>query len=81
VAGALAERDFVEKLKRAGFTEIEVVERRPFGIDDADIYPLFTGELIELMRRTIPHDKHDRVATAVVVKARFRARSPQGVRD
>jgi hypothetical protein len=72
VAGALAERDFVEKLERVGFTGIEIVEREPFGIEDAASYPLFTADLIELMQRTIPADKQRTVAISVVVKARLR---------
>jgi arsenite methyltransferase len=71
VSGALAERDFVNKLERAGFIDIEVVDRRPFGIDDCALYPLFDGELIALMRRLIPPDRQSSVATAIVVKARL----------
>jgi arsenite methyltransferase len=43
---------------------------RPFGIDDAAMLPLFTDEVIEVMRRTIPADLQGRVATAVIIKAR-----------
>jgi hypothetical protein len=42
---------------------------RPFGIEDAALFPLFTHEVIEVMRRTIPTHQQDRVATAVIVKA------------
>jgi arsenite methyltransferase len=42
VAGALTERDFVQKLERAGFVDIEVLERSTMGIDDCALYPLFT---------------------------------------
>jgi arsenite methyltransferase len=73
VAGALAERDFVEKLKRAGFADIEIVERKPFGVEDAELYPLFTGDLIEMMRKIIPTHKQHEVATSMVVKARLLA--------
>jgi hypothetical protein len=31
--------------------------------------PLFTPEVLEVMRRTIPVERHDHVATAVIVKA------------
>jgi len=67
----LAERDFVEKLKRVNFTDIEIVRRDPFGIEDAERYPLFTEDLIEIMRRTIPSEKQRRVATSLVIKARL----------
>jgi arsenite methyltransferase len=75
VSGALAERVFVEKLKRVGFADIEIVHREPFGVDEAELYPLFTGDLIEVMRKVIPADKQHEVATSVVVKAHLRADS------
>jgi hypothetical protein len=71
VAGALTERDFVDKLERAGFEEITVHERRPVSIDDLALYPLFTDELIELMRQLIAPDRQGAVATAIVVTARL----------
>jgi hypothetical protein len=42
----------------------------PFGIDEALLYPLFTPEVVDVMRRTIPPDHQDHVATGVIVKAR-----------
>lgn len=72
MSGALAERVFVLKLKRTGFTEIAVVERHPFGLDQAEQIPLFTPELIELMRRLIPAERHREIA----VSATFTARNP-----
>jgi hypothetical protein len=70
VSGALAERVFAEKLERAGFEEIWVGGHQAYGIEDAARYPLFTPELIEVMRRTISPDRQDHVATGVIVKAR-----------
>jgi hypothetical protein len=69
VSGALAERVFAEKLQRAGFANVWVGGHRPFGIEDAALMPLFTDEVIKLMRRTISADHQDRVATAVIIKA------------
>ena len=66
----MAERDFVEKLGRVGFTGIEIVDRQAFGVEDAVLYPLFTDDLIEVMRRTIPVEKQSEVATSIVLKAR-----------
>jgi arsenite methyltransferase len=66
----MAERVFAGKLERAGFADIWVGGHRPFGIDEAALYPLFTPEVIEVMRRTIPSGHHDHVATGVIVKAR-----------
>jgi hypothetical protein len=70
VAGALAERVFADKLGSAGFVDIWVGGHRPTGIDEAANYPLFTDELIELMRTALPPEQHDHVATSVIVKAR-----------
>ena len=70
MAGALAERVFAEKLGRAGFVEVWVGGHRPQSIDEASQYPLFTDEVIELMRAALPSEKHDHVATSVIVKAR-----------
>jgi arsenite methyltransferase len=66
----MAERVFAGKLERAGFTQVWLGGQRPFGIDEATLYPLFTPEVIEVMRRTIPPDHQDHVATGVIVKAR-----------
>ena len=70
MAGALTERDFVKKLEQAGFQEIEVVSREPRSVDDSAMYPLFTAEVIELMRRLLPPGRQAHVTTAVVVRAR-----------
>jgi hypothetical protein len=39
VSGALAERDFVEKLRKVGFHDVHVVERRPWTVDNCALYP------------------------------------------
>jgi hypothetical protein len=70
VAGALTERDFVAKLEKAGFEDVEVVERRALGVEDVALYPLFTPDVLELMRTLIAPDRQRRVAVAVVVRAR-----------
>ena len=69
MSGALAERVFAEKLERAGFANVWVGGHQPFGIEDAALMPLFTSEVIEVMRRTISVEDQDRVATAVIIKA------------
>jgi hypothetical protein len=71
VAGALTERDFVAKLETAGFVDVEVLERSPLGVEDLALYPLFTPDLLELMRQLIPRDRQDAVGVAVVVRARL----------
>jgi arsenite methyltransferase len=69
VAGALAERDFVYKLEKAGFIDVRVLHREPVSIDDCALYPLFTDEVISLMRQLIPPQKQQAVAVAVVITA------------
>jgi hypothetical protein len=71
VSGALAEGDFVRKLERAGFADIAVRHREPMSVDDCALYPLFTDDLIELMRSLIPFDQQRAVATSIVVTARM----------
>jgi arsenite methyltransferase len=70
VAGALTERDFVGKLDRAGFVDVEVLERAPMGIADCALYPLFTPELLAAMRRLIRHGRLHRIAVSAVIRAR-----------
>ncbi|MGH3110635.1 MAG: hypothetical protein ACRDQT_06935 [Gaiellaceae bacterium] len=69
MAGALTERAFVEKLEQAGFGEIVIHGREPVSIDDLALYPLFTAELIAMMRTLIARERQDAVATAIVVTA------------
>ncbi len=69
MSGALAERDFVEKLEKVGFRGVEILHREPVGVDDCALYPLFTDDLIGLMRRLIPEAQQDAVAVSVVVRA------------
>ena len=70
MAGALTERDFVEKLEKAGFVDVEVLLREPVSVDDLALYPLFTDEIIELMWSLLPPDRLEAVATSVIVTAK-----------
>jgi arsenite methyltransferase len=70
VSGALAERVFVDKLHNVGFADVEILDRRPFGLQDAGLYPLFTPDLIELMETLLPAEQRAEVATAIIVTAR-----------
>lgn len=69
IAGALSERVLRKKLDRAGFVRVEVGEGVPFGIDDVEQYPLFTPEVLGLMRRLIPREAQERIAVAVILRA------------
>jgi hypothetical protein len=70
VSGALTERAFVDELERAGFADVTVVRRRTYGLDDLAVEPLFTPDLVELMRRTIPAGIQARIGEVIVVTAR-----------
>ena len=50
--------------------DVWVGGHRPQSIDEASQYPLFTDEVIALMRASLPPEQHDHVATSVIVKAR-----------
>lgn len=41
-------------------------------VDDCARYPLFTADLLALMRRLIPAARQDAVATVIVVRAQRR---------
>lgn len=66
----MAERVFARKLEKVGFTDIWIGEHHAYGIDDVVMYPLFTDEIVGLMRRLIPVERHQAVAIAVIAKAR-----------
>jgi arsenite methyltransferase len=69
ISGALSERVFTKMLHNAGLTDVEMSNREPFGIDDVALYPLFTPEVLDLMRRLIADDRRERVAVGLIVRA------------
>jgi arsenite methyltransferase len=73
VAGALAERVFVDKMVAVGFCDVEVLDRQRFGLADAARYPLFTDELIALMGDLLTAEQQTEVAVAITVAARKHA--------
>lgn len=70
MAGALAERVFADKIAGVGFVDVEVCDRAPFGLADAARYPLFTPDLVEVMRELLSPEQQAEVAVAVVATAR-----------
>lgn len=66
----MAERVFVHKMTAIGFDDVRVVQRQPFGLRDAARYPLFTPDLVELMRDLLSPGQQAEVAVAVTVTAR-----------
>src|SRR5918994_503579 len=69
ISGALSQRVFTKMIENAGLVDVELSNRVPFGIDDVGLYPLFTPEVLALMRRLIPDDRRDRVAVGLIVCA------------
>lgn len=69
MAGALAERVFVDKMTGVGLTAAAVHERHSFGLEDAAHYPLFTPDLVALMRDVLSPAQQAQVAVAVTVSA------------
>jgi SAM-dependent methyltransferase len=70
IAGALSERIFGRKLDRAGLIDVEISERSVLTLDDVAVYPLFTPEVLSLMRRVLPDEARQHIATSVIVRAR-----------
>jgi arsenite methyltransferase len=66
----MAERVFARKLQKVGFTDVTVGNRIPFGVEHAALFPLFTPDLLALMRRLIPAERQGCVATSVIARGR-----------
>lgn len=60
----------LKKFFNAGFEDIAVVDRRPFGLDDLRRYPLFAPEFIDFLRRVMPEPRHLEIVLSIVVTAR-----------
>ena len=70
LSGALSEVALHKGLRRAGFREVGITPLYPFGITECALYPLFTDQLLALLRDRVPADRHDRIAESVFVSAR-----------
>jgi SAM-dependent methyltransferase len=70
ISGALSRRVLLRKLQNTGFADIQIADPVPFGLAEAALYPLFSPQLIDQMRHQLPADRHDNVATTVLVTAR-----------
>lgn len=69
LSGALSEVALYKGLRRAGFREVAVRPLDPFGIAELALYPLFNDALLDLLRRRVPPERHDRIAQSVFVGA------------
>jgi arsenite methyltransferase len=70
LSGALSERAMYTALRRAGFRAVSIEPIEPFGIDECALYPLFTPPLLDLLRRLVPVDRLERIATSALLRAR-----------
>ena len=66
----MAERVFAKKLTNAGFVDVEFFGHTGYGIAEISLYPLFTPDLIEAMRRTLSPSQQRHLAVGVIVRAR-----------
>ena len=70
LSGALSETALYKGLRRAGFRAVSIEPLDDFGIEECALYPLFNDELLGLLRRLVPAERHDRIARSVFVGAR-----------
>jgi arsenite methyltransferase len=74
LSGALSERAMYTSVRRAGFRAVSIDAIEAFGIEECALYPLFSPALLELIRRLVPSDRLDRIATSAIIRARKPAR-------
>lgn len=70
LSGALSEISLYKGVRRAGFRDVSIQPLAPFGISECALYPLFSEELLSLMRATLPTERQDRIASSVFVHGR-----------
>jgi arsenite methyltransferase len=70
LSGALSEKALYKGIRRAGFRAVAIEAVDTFGIAECALYPLFSDELLELLRSRVAVERHDRIATSVFVHAR-----------
>jgi arsenite methyltransferase len=70
IAGAVSERVLRRKLARAGFADIEVTGHTRFTLEDVALYPLFTAEVMELLRQLLPNAVRQQLALGVIARSR-----------
>jgi hypothetical protein len=60
----------LKKFFNVGFTEIRVVERTAFGLDDIGRYPLFAPDFLDFLRELMPPARHRELVFSITVTAR-----------
>jgi SAM-dependent methyltransferase len=70
LSGALSEIALHKGLRRAGFRDVSIAPLAGFGLAESVLYPLFTEELLALLRVLVPPERQDRIATIALIRAR-----------
>ena len=70
LSGALSEVAMYKGVRRAGFREVAIEPIESFGIAECALYPLFDDELLDVLRSRVPAERHDRIATSALIRAR-----------
>jgi SAM-dependent methyltransferase len=70
LSGALSEIALYKGLRRAGFRDVSIKPIAPFGLAECALYPLFTDELMELLRGVVPPERQHHIATSALITAR-----------
>lgn len=70
LSGALSEVAMYKAVRRAGLRDVAIEPLGGFGIAECTLYPLFGEPLLELLRRLVPPERHDRIASSVLIRAR-----------
>jgi hypothetical protein len=52
---------FGQKAAKGGFQTIEIFDRLSMTLDDLAVYPLFTPDFLEWLKKSIPPTQHDRI--------------------
>ena len=59
----------LKKFFNVGFGDIRVVERSGVGLERIELYPLFTADFLDLLRRTLPEERHAEVVFSITITA------------
>lgn len=70
LSGALSDVALYRALRRAGFRAVDVRPLHPFGIAECSLYPLFSHDMLDLLRDRVPGERHDRIAQTVLATGR-----------
>jgi arsenite methyltransferase len=70
LSGALSDMALYKGLRRAGFRAVSIEPVDTFGLAECALYPLFSDELLALLERLVPPERHGRIAESVFVSGR-----------